>query len=80
MIHAVRTRLLGELPVPVRHGTLGGLMSGVSGCIAGLILGLIAYPPTAWFATFELGAPAALAGWIIGLLVGFLVSARRAGP
>jgi hypothetical protein len=55
-------------------------MSGVSGCIAGLILGLIAYPPTAWFATFELGALAALAGWIIGLLVGFLVSARRAGP
>lgn len=80
MIYAVRTRLVGELPGPVRHAALGGLMSGVSGCIAGLILGLIAYPPTALFATFELGVPAALAGWIIGLLVGLLVSARRAGP
>jgi hypothetical protein len=45
-------------------------VTGVIGCAVGLAIGLHAYAPTAWFATFELGIPTALAGGLIGLLCG----------
>ena len=45
----------------------------------GLVLGLRAYPPTAWFAVLEVGVPAGLVGALIGAAVGLLAgTARRA--
>jgi hypothetical protein len=50
----------------------------VIGAITGLILGLVSYPPTAWFAVLEVGLPAATAGAVVGFLAGLvLVAARR---
>jgi hypothetical protein len=74
----IRTpRWLAELPVPLRYAVVGGLLAGIPGCLLGLIVGLNVYLPTAWFATVELGIPIALAGAIVGLLVGSLVLAHR---
>jgi membrane associated rhomboid family serine protease len=66
-------RALTELPVLTRYVIVGGLVAGIAGCAAGLIIGLKAYAPTAWFATFEVGVPTAIIGAIIGLLVGSIV-------
>jgi hypothetical protein len=51
---------------------------GVVGALAGLILGLISYPPTAWAAVFEIGIPAAALGLIGGLIVGLITRAVSA--
>lgn len=66
-------RWLAELPVLLRYAIFGALLAGVPGCVLGLIVGLRAYPPTAWFATVELGIPIATAGALLGLLVGAIV-------
>jgi riboflavin transporter FmnP len=50
---------------------------GVIGAIVGLVVGLLAYPPTAWFAVFELGVPAAIAGGVVGLVAALIVTAGR---
>ena len=63
-------RWLSQLPVPLRHAMAGAVALGVLGGIAGLIVGLVAYAPTAWFAIFELGVPAAIVGGIVGLMIG----------
>jgi hypothetical protein len=47
----------------------GAIVLGVLGGIAGLIIGLIVYPPTAWAALFELGIPSAIVGAILGIAV-----------
>ena len=65
-------RWLAELPLLLRYAVAGGLLAAVPGCITGLVVGLRTYPPTAWFATFELGIPIALAGAVLGLLIGFI--------
>lgn len=54
----------------VRWAILGALIAGVTGGIAGLVVGLFAYAPTAPFAVVELGFPAALAGGLVGLVGG----------
>jgi len=36
----------------------------------GLVVGLRVYPPTAWFAVFELGLPASILGGLFGLASG----------
>jgi ABC-type uncharacterized transport system permease subunit len=69
--------VLSDMPVPTRFAVIGALVLGTAGGIAGLILGLLAYPPTAWFAVAELGVPAALLGGLAGFVVGFLVQAVR---
>jgi hypothetical protein len=62
----------------VMRFVLGGTAIGaLLGAVAGLILGVIAYPPTAWFATIELGLPAAAAGAAIGLALGVFVTIRQ---
>ena len=69
---------LRDRPDPV--GALAGFGAGVCGVlggVAGLILGLLAHPPTALFAMFELGLPAAAAGGVIGLLAGLGVKTFR---
>ncbi len=66
-----------RLPVPMRFYVAGAVCAGVLGCVAGLAVGLLVNPRTAWFAVFELGIPAALAGGIVGLIAGSVVLALR---
>jgi ABC-type uncharacterized transport system permease subunit len=68
---------LGDMPLPTRFAVIGALVLGIAGGVAGLISGLFAYPPTAWFAVAEVGVPAALLGGLAGLVAGFLVQAVR---
>lgn len=63
-------RSMSVLP---RSILLGALSIGVAGAIAGLLVGLATYPPTAAFAVIELGIPATIVGALIGLLIGSLV-------
>ena len=64
---------LVNLSPRLRYAVLGAALVGVPGCVAGLVLGLQAYPPTAWAAVVEVGAPAAVVGGLLGLVVGSLV-------
>ena len=73
---------LADLPLPLRASVAGALVLGALGGVCGLVLGLSAYPPTAWFAVFEVGVPAALAGGVGGLVAGgllWLARGTRAG-
>ena len=47
------------------------------GAVGGLVRGLDVHPPTAGFAMFEVGAPAALVGAVLGSLIGTLAVATR---
>jgi hypothetical protein len=59
----------------------GAAFAGLAGAIGGLIVGLLVYPPTAWFAVFELGLPASILGGLIGAGSGAVVCAvRRVTP
>lgn len=53
------------------------LIFGVSGSVAGLVIGLLAHPATAWFATLEIGIPATLLGVLTGTLTGLIVTFSR---
>lgn len=68
---------IAHMGLPLRCTVLGTVAVGTAGAIAGLILGLLANPPTAWFAVFEGGIPAAIVGGILGLLAGLLAEAAR---
>jgi hypothetical protein len=71
---------LGEIrgtPLVGWCATVGAAAGGVIGVVAGLIVGLNVHPATAWFAAFELGVPACIAGALIGCLVALLVTAGR---
>jgi hypothetical protein len=50
------------------------VLAGVTGAIAGLVIGLFAYVPTAPIAAAEIGFPAAVAGAIIGLAGGLIAT------
>jgi hypothetical protein len=61
---------------------IGGSLSAGLGGVAGLVVGLIVYPPTAWFAVFEVAVPSIFLGYILGFLVGsaaylFRLAVRR---
>ena len=72
---------LSRLALPLRYALLGGAAAGVLGGAVGLVAGLVAHPPTAWFAVLELGVPATYLGCVLGLLVGSLATlARRHHP
>jgi hypothetical protein len=49
----------------------------VIGAIVGLIVGLIAYAPTAPFAVVELGLPGAVAGGVVGFIAGLTARGVR---
>jgi hypothetical protein len=63
---------------PVVAGlVVGCVIFGALGCLAGLVRGLATYAPTAWAATFEVGAPSALLGAALGATVGLVASVCR---
>jgi hypothetical protein len=62
-----------------RWAAIGAIASGLVGAVAGLWIGLVTYAPTAWFAVFELGVPAAIVGGIIGFACGAVACAVRRG-
>jgi hypothetical protein len=45
--------------------------------MVGLVLGLRAYPATAWFAVVEVAVPAGIAGAVVGAVVGLVSSIVR---
>lgn len=63
---------MSETPLPLRHVIAGGVLLGVIGAAVGLIVGVVVYVPTAWFAMFELGVPAAVFGGTLGLVSGIV--------
>lgn len=75
-VHEFVTSLKSK-PIIERLATAGLLVGLVLGAIGGLIRGLQVHPATAWFAVFELGVPAAIAGALVGLACGLAVTARR---
>jgi hypothetical protein len=69
--------LLAGMPYLPRFVVVGAVCAGLLGAVGGLVLGLIAYPPTAAFAAVEIGLPAVLAGALVGLTIGSLALAIR---
>jgi ABC-type uncharacterized transport system permease subunit len=55
-----------------RYAVVGATACAILGGLVGLLLGLRAYPATAWFAVFEVGVPAGIVGAAVGALVGLL--------
>jgi hypothetical protein len=53
-----------------RWAARGAAAAGLVGGVVGLVVGLRVHPPTAWFAIFELGLPAAIVGGLVGLASG----------
>ncbi|MGH3495897.1 MAG: hypothetical protein ACRDP1_00320 [Nocardioidaceae bacterium] len=70
-------RAVAALPTVPRSVLLGAVIAGAGGAVVGLVIGLHAYAPTAWFAIIEVGLPAALCGAFAGLMVGWLLTAWR---
>jgi hypothetical protein len=71
--------IVAELPAPLRFAVLVAAGLGTAGALIGLVLGLVAYPPTAWAAALEVGIPAALLGGLIGLVAGGVVHVLHPG-
>ena len=67
-------RFLGDIPLPARFAAVGATAGGTIGAIAGLIIGIHAYAPTAPFAVVELGLPATIAGGLAGLITGLITA------
>lgn len=70
-------RSIADLPLVLRWSVRSGLVGGAVGAVAGLLLGLAAYPPTAWFAVLEVGIPAVVVGSLLGAAAGTAVLAVR---
>jgi hypothetical protein len=68
---SARTQV-AALPVVQRYALVGSTAALVLGGLVGLVLGLLAYPPTAWFAVLEVGVPAGIAGAALGASVGLV--------
>jgi hypothetical protein len=66
---------VAAMPVMTQFAVVGSAAAFLLGALIGLVVGLFAYPPTAWFALFELGVPAGILGAVIGALVGFITAA-----
>jgi hypothetical protein len=68
-------RRLGGLPLHLRWAVIGAVSAGLVGGVAGLVVGLLVYAPTAWFAIFELGIPSSILGGLLGLTSGAITHA-----
>ena len=64
---------LATMPLIPRFAVVGSTAALIVGGLVGLVLGLRAYPATAWFAVFEVGVPAGICGAVLGALVGLVV-------
>ena len=62
------------VPLPAKWAAIGAVSAGLVGGVAGLVVGLRAYAPTAWFAILELGIPSAAIGGLVGLASGAIAS------
>ncbi len=71
-----RSQLAAMAVVP-RFAVVGAVTAAVLGGLVGLVLGLRAHPPTAWFAVLEVGVPAGVAGAVLGAVVGALARLRH---
>ncbi len=67
-------RFLGDMPLPAGFAVVGATAGGAIGAIAGLMIGIHAYAPTAPFAVVELGLPATIAGGLAGLITGLIAA------
>jgi ABC-type uncharacterized transport system permease subunit len=78
-----RSQLVGirsqvtAMPIVARFAVVGATAAFLVGALIGLVIGLIAYPPTAWFALFEVGVPAGILGAIVGALIGLVAGTMR---
>ena len=70
-------RGIAELPLVLRWSVRSGLVFGMVGAVVGLLLGLAAYPATAWFAVLEVGIPGFVVGMLLGAAAGFVTLAAR---
>jgi hypothetical protein len=70
-------RGVAELSIVPRWSVKGGFALGTVGAVVGLLLGLAAYPPTAWFAVLEVGIPALVVGAVLGAIAGAATLAVR---
>jgi hypothetical protein len=61
-----------------RLSGIGAGVGAILGGIVGLIIGLVVYPPTAWFATIEMGVPAAILGGVGGLVTSLVIKRHQA--
>ncbi len=68
---------LRDFPQPARWAIVGAASVDVIGAIAGLVIGLHAYAPTAPFAVIELGLPAAIVGGLVGLGASVIATTGR---
>jgi len=66
--------------VKLRAALIGAVLLGACGGVVGLVVGLRTYAPTAWFAVFEVGVPAALVGSVLGLVAGLVVQGLGGPP
>jgi len=76
VMNAIAVELRG-MPLITRWVTVGAASASVIGGIVGLVVGLFAYAPTAWFAVFELGVPAGVVGGIVGLIGALILTVGR---
>jgi len=77
---AITRYLRAQLPVEpsaTGYASVGAILGAGIGALCGLIVGLNAYAPTAWFAVFEVGAPAAIVGAFLGYLSGGIAVGLR---
>ena len=65
---------LAATPVVARFALVGATAAFLLGCLLGLVVGLVAYPPTAWFAVIEAGVIAAILGAVPGALAGVVTA------
>ena len=68
------------MSLPARWTLICAAVGGGLGVVAGVIVGLFAYPPTALFAGIEIGIPATLLGAVLGITAaGMATAGRRLG-